>query len=124
MEQVQHPGLAAGWVFPSRKGGLYRCYPMNKVLAQSIRAAGIKKHLSQHGLRRTFNDLLTRVVSGRVARGILGHSTVQMTDHYSFVDRSEKRAAQAAVLQLVHAESKAGKQGEECGEALPQGQAA
>jgi integrase len=101
MEMQGHRGLETGWVFCTRKGTLYRSYPINTVLERHLKSAGITKRLTQHGLRRTFNDLLTRVVSGRVARGIMGHASVKMTDHYSFVDRQEKRTAQAAVLGLL-----------------------
>jgi integrase len=101
LEAQGHPSLETGWVFCTRKGALYRSSPINTVLQRHLASVGIAKRLTQHGLRRTFNDLLTRVASGRVARGIIGHTSVQMTDHYSFVDRHEKRAAQAAVLGLL-----------------------
>lgn len=128
MEEQGHPGLETGWVFCTRKGALYRSYPINTVLKRHLKSAGITKRLTQHGLRRTFNDLLTRVASGRVARGIIGHASVQMTDHYSFVDRQEKRAAQAAVLGLLGAavtrpaqlrEGNGAQSGEVSGEATP-----
>ncbi len=128
MEGQGHPGLETGWVFCTRKGTLYRSYPINTVLKRHLKSAGITKRLTQHGLRRTFNDLLTRVASGRVARGIIGHASEQMTDHYSFVDRQEKRAAQAAVLGLLGAtvvrpaqlrEGDGAQSGEVSGEATP-----
>jgi integrase len=129
MEMQGHLGLETGWVFCTRKGTLYRSYPINTVLERHLKSAGITKRLTQHGLRRTFNDLLTRVVSGRVARGIMGHASVQMTDHYSFVDRQEKRTAQAAVLGLLGvalrtpaqlAKGDGAQTGEGSGEVVPQ----
>ena len=49
----------------------------------------------------TANDLLRRVADGEVVRAIIGHTTTEMTHHYSHVDEKEKRAAVAAALALV-----------------------
>ena len=106
MVASQHPGLPSGLVFPTAKGTLHKGTPLNKVIKQSLVKAGIAVKLSQHGLRRTFNDLLRRVAAGMVVRSIVGHASEAMTDHYSRVDLAEKRRAQAEVLQLVRGVAK------------------
>lgn len=99
--EAQHPGLAAGWIFPTRAGGIHKGSILVPILARTVPKAGIAKRLTPHGLRRTFNDLCRRVASGVVVRGIMGHATEAMTEHYSFVSASEKLAASTNVLRLV-----------------------
>jgi integrase len=107
MIAAQHPGLEAGWIFPTRRGTLYKGAPLRKVLGEALAAAGVKRKVTPHGLRHTANDLLRRVASGEVVRSILGHSTPQMTVHYSHVDEGEKRAAVESVYLQVIAGGKA-----------------
>lgn len=94
----QHPGLAAGWIFSTPQGELYKGWPLVRVLRRAMEAAGIKRRLTPHGLRRTWNDLVDRAASRRVTRALIGHATEAMTDHYGSVDHDEKR--EAAVLAL------------------------
>ena len=54
---AQAPGLADGWVFPSKKGTLRAHSALNKPLAAALAAAGIEQRFSVHGFRRTFNNL-------------------------------------------------------------------
>ena len=57
--------------------------------------------VTSHGLRRTANDLLRRIATGEVTRAIVAHATTAMTEHYSHVDRNEKKRAMEGVLRLV-----------------------
>jgi integrase len=98
---AQHPGLAAGWVFPAAGGGLHRGSPIGRVLAEACAAVELGRRVTTHGLRHTANDLLRRVAPSEVTRAIVGHATAQMTHHYSHVDEGEKRAAATRVLEIV-----------------------
>ena len=93
MVAAQHPGLVDGWIFPTLKGTLHKGTPLRDVLDAACAACGTKRRITTHGLRHTANDLLRRVADGDVVRAIIGHSTEQMTHHYSHVDETEKRAA-------------------------------
>jgi len=57
-------------------------------------AAKIEKHLSAHGMRRTFNNLMRQARVDRVVlHATIGHSSDSMTEHYSNVRPEEKLAA-------------------------------
>lgn len=90
---TQHPGLASGLVFPSMTGGLRWTRTIHKPFEAALRAAGIHRRQTIHGLRRTFNNLVRQVASGEVVRSMTGHVTEKMTEHYSHVDHSEKSRA-------------------------------
>jgi integrase len=96
--ETQHPGLAAGLVFPSITGGLRRPKSITKPFAAAIAKAKIGRRQTIHGLRRTFNDLLRQVASGEVVRSMTGHSTVEMTEHYSHIANAEKSSAVVRAL--------------------------
>lgn len=107
----QSKGLAAGWVFPARSGTPYRSYPLGDVLRAALRRAGVEVPIrGSHALRRTCNDLTEQHASGRAARGLLGHSTVEMTARYSVVRLDERRRGAQAVADLLH-------KAEDCAEA-------
>lgn len=100
--------LASGLVFPSKKGTLLKngggvSRPWNEVL----KAAGIKRRVTLNGLRRTFNNLSRQVASAVVTRAMMGHVTDEMTEHYSFVENKEKRAAVAGIVELISPVTKA-----------------
>jgi integrase len=101
MLATQHPGLKAGWVFPTENGTLHKGSPLRRVLDAACKACETKHRVTCHGLRHTANDLLRRVADGEVVRAIIGHSTVAMTHHYSHVDEGEKRVAANRVLEVV-----------------------
>lgn len=114
MVKARHPGLTAGWVFPKDDGGLHRGYPLAKPLQRACKAAGIGIRFTQHGLRRTWNDLTRRHVDGAVVRAIMGHSEKGgevMTDHYSSVRLADKRAGLETVIQVVQAAREEAQQG-------------
>lgn len=97
----QHPGLAEGWIFPTAKGTLHKGSPLRDVLDAACADCKTKRRITTHGLRHTANDLLRRVADGEVVRAIIGHSTVQMTHHYSHVDEIEKRTAATRAFAVV-----------------------
>ena len=98
---TQHPGLAAGWVFPNRNGELHKGSPLVKVLRRACAAIKTGRTVTPHGFRHTLNDLLRRDARAEVTRAIIGHSTERMTHHYSHVDEEEKREAVARVFEVV-----------------------
>jgi integrase len=72
----QNPGLAAGWVFPSAAATPLSGGALSKLLERGLKAAGIEKRLTPHGLRRTLNSIALQVAPGEVVRKITGHTTV------------------------------------------------
>ncbi len=98
MLSAQAPGLAAGWVFPSKVGGLMSQATPQKPLAAALAAAGIDQRFTLHGFRRTFNNLLRQATTGEVVRSMTGHVTERMTEHYSHVHTDEKRTAVVRAL--------------------------
>lgn len=101
MIRGQHPGLAAGWIFPTHKGTLHKGSPLRDVLDAACAACETKRRVTAHGLRHTANDVLRRVTDPEVVRAIIGHSTPQMTHHYSHVDEHEKQTATTRALDVV-----------------------
>jgi integrase len=99
--EKQAPGLAAGWVFPSAAGTARYPESLHKPLRRVLKAAKVERHVTVHGLRRTFNNLVRQVTTGEVVRSMTGHVTERMTEHYSHVGNEEKQAAVAKVLVLV-----------------------
>jgi integrase len=64
--------------------------------------AGIKKHLTPHGLRGTFVDLNRLAgVAGLVTKSLTGHTTDRMLEHYSTPALAEQRQAVGNVVNLL-----------------------
>lgn len=103
MIEDEHPGLAEGWLFPSKVGKLILGTDnLSKAWKGSLKAAGIGERFTVHGLRRTFNDITRRAkVDPLVIKSITGHVTEDMREHYSTVDLEEKRMALASVVKRV-----------------------
>ena len=101
MVAAQHPGLVEGWVFPTEKGTLYKGHPLRSALEDALAACAIDRRVTPHGLRHTANNELRRVANGEVVRAIIGHSTPQMTHHYSHVDEREKHVAARRAFDVV-----------------------
>ncbi len=111
MQEQNHPGLAAGWIFPNARGTLHKGTPMGAILRKAVKRAGLDLRLTPHGLRRTFNDLARRIASGMVVKAITGHITDNMLEHYSMVDAGEKLAVQSAVIRMVEGDLEEGSEG-------------
>ena len=102
---AQAPGLAAGWVFPSKVGTLMSHVTLQKPLKAALTAAGIEERFTLHGFRRTFNNLLRQATTGEVVRSLTGHVTERMTEHYSHVETAEKHRAVLRALPAFEAHS-------------------
>ncbi|MGE0792002.1 MAG: tyrosine-type recombinase/integrase [Sandaracinaceae bacterium] len=101
MLSAQHPGLSSGLVFPSRAGTPQFASAPREVLQRAVRAVGIDRRITLHGLRRSLNNLARQVAAAEVVRSITGHVTEQMTEHYSWIERDEKRRAVDGVLAML-----------------------
>jgi len=98
--RTQAPGARGEWVFPSETGRPRFSSTLRKPLAKAVAAAKLSDRLTPHGFRRSFNDALRRHTTSTVQRALTGHSTVQMSEHYSHVGIGEKRTAVASVFAL------------------------
>jgi integrase len=94
------------WVFPSATDAPRYGSTLAKPLRAAMRAAGLERRLTPHGLRRTLNDVLRLVASADVQRAIVGHSSEKMSEHYSWVTPSERAGAIARVADVVKLEAK------------------
>jgi len=89
------------WVFPWRNGGLLPQSHLRAPLRFVLAKLGIKKRVTTHGLRRSFNNLIRQVAGGIIVRSIVGHSDEGMTEHYSRVGGAEKLAAVGGIVKLI-----------------------
>jgi integrase len=78
---------------PPNRSGHHVSSCLTKVFKDCLKAIGVERRFSSHGLRRTANNILRKLYGGETARAITGHVTVKMTEHYSHVNVEEKRAA-------------------------------
>jgi integrase len=106
--RAQNPGLAKGYMFPSKTGTLRTPNSVDAAWSKCLAKVGITKRFTLHGLRYTFTDLVRLAnVDAVVRRALTGHVTEEMQRHYSHVGLDEKRAAIAGVLRLVPTSSAA-----------------
>ena len=113
---TQHPGFSSGLIFPAnlrqakagarRRGSdklsWYRSTSIfHKPLAKVVAEAGITE-ISQHSLRRTWENLLREAnVDVLVRRALAGWRTEKAQAIYATVDKKEREAAGEAVVRLV-----------------------
>jgi integrase len=82
------------YLFLSNQGTFRQPSCLSNAFKAALKAAGVQKHITPHGLRYAFNDMLRRSgVDAISARALTGHVTEQMQEHYSSVQLDEKRAA-------------------------------
>ncbi|MCA9537001.1 MAG: site-specific integrase [Myxococcales bacterium] len=93
----QAPGLDEGRVFPSAVGTYLRTPGVRKAFIKALAAAGVRRRVTLHGMRRTLNNELRKSADGMVVRAITGHVTEAMTEHYSHVAFEERLAAVASL---------------------------
>ena len=99
MIRDQHPGLAAGIVFPSDKGGYRYRSSIRKPLKLIGEVLGLEVSLSPQVFRRTFNTLLLQAQVDRITiRSMIGHSSEQMTEHYAGIPTQMKKEALGTLL--------------------------
>jgi integrase len=110
LKRQRVPDLASAnpgdWIFPSRQPGkLLHSTAPRKPLALATSKAGVEPGFTIHGFRHTFNNLVRQVaeLNGQtiVLQAMTGHSSDQMTEHYSQVGIEEKRRAVGGLLRLV-----------------------
>lgn len=90
----QHPGVDTNLVFPSNKGTMRFASGIYKAYGLAREAAKIDQKVNNQVLRRTMNTMLRRSGVDRIVlRNVMGHSSEEMTERYSWVDGSEKRQA-------------------------------
>ena len=100
-EQRSVRGLDRGIVFLSAAGGHRFSSVLTKPLLRCAERGDVKKHVTAHTMRRTFNNLARQAAGEIVARAMTGHTTTEMTEHYSFVSLDEKAKAVSAALGSV-----------------------
>ncbi len=85
------PGEADAWVFPSAEGTPLSTGILNKPISRALGRISIKRRLTTHGLRRTFNSLALQVAPAETVRKVIGHADAAMTLHYLHVDTEQRR---------------------------------
>ena len=88
----EHPGLEAGIVFPSVKGGYRTNAALRKTLRLCTGVAGIPIKVGPKTLRKTWITLAALAGHDRLAiRSNVGHSSEELTERYAWVSIDEKR---------------------------------
>jgi integrase len=113
--RVNHPGFATGLVFPGygtwrashkdRPLKIERAFLSKGALDEPLRElcakAGIKKYVTSHVMRRSFNTLCDSLkVEASVIRSFTGHKTEEMRMLYTDVSDPRRREALAKVTNL------------------------
>ena len=81
-----------GALFLNRRGGRLTRQSVNRLLAASVRAAGIERRVSPHSLRHSFaTHLLEGGADVRVVQELLGHASVATTQIYTLVTQEHLR---------------------------------
>jgi integrase len=95
--------LPTGLVFPPMKTGKSRSGSfLTPHLRRICQRAGIEIRFTQHGLRRTANNLRRILgIDGTVIRSEMGHCSEKMTEHYSSVAASERKASMDRVIKAI-----------------------
>jgi integrase len=89
-------------LFPGRNGGYRLPGSCSKAWTKVCAAMGLGWTVTAHDLRRTFQNMLRQAGVGlTVQQALMGHSSIQMTEHYSSVNGDEKREAVAKVVSLM-----------------------
>jgi integrase len=83
-------------VFATRRGAMHKGSPLRYQLTRACKLAGVDR-VTQHGLRRTFNNQGRQLGDREVLKATTGHSTDEMVSHYSHVDAGEKAKLARAV---------------------------
>ena len=116
MIREQPPGLASGLIFPSASGGYHYSSWTDKILKWAVAECEIGHRLTMQGLRRTYTDLMRRAgVKDIVAQATTGHSSNEMTEHYSTVGMDERQEAAKRLMTLVKTPDKGPSKGPDKG---------
>lgn len=96
------PAIRSSLVFPSAVEGHHVPSYLSKPFKKILKAAKIEKHLSPHGMRWTFSNLMRQAqVDTVVLHATIGHNSDRMTEHYSHVTKAEKMAAVDRLVEVV-----------------------
>ena len=103
LEAKENPGyLEQGMLFPSRLGGYRFTTSVHKAYDKVSGKLGLGWNVRAHDLRRTAVNLLRQAnVGDIIQRSLVGHSSSEMTEHYSSVSIGEKREAHSKVLSML-----------------------
>ena len=90
------PGLLHGtespWVFVSRAGKKLSREMLWVIVKKYVKRAGLHQKVSPHTLRHSFaTHLLSGGADLRTVQELLGHASIQTTQHYTHVDRDRLR---------------------------------
>lgn len=97
------------WMFPAPRahGKFLHSSSPRKPLHAAMASVGIED-FTVHGFRHTFNNLVRQAAGMQgqnlVLQAMTGHSSDEMTEHYSQVSIEEKRKAVGGLLRLVRVE--------------------
>ncbi len=81
-----------GALFLNQRGGRLTRQSCTRLLAASVRASGIERHVTLHTLRHSFaTHLLEGGADVRVVQELLGHASVATTQIYTLVTRDHLR---------------------------------
>jgi site-specific recombinase XerD len=99
------------FLFPGRKGGEpMSTRQLNRLFHKAVEAAGIKKHVTLHGLRHSFaTHLLERGTHIRTLQALLGHSKLETTARYAHVATGMIAAVESPLDLLSQPDKKAKK---------------
>lgn len=71
-------------LFPSQLGGVWTTRTVQRVVEQAAAKAGLRKHVTPHGLRHAFaTHLLESGTDLRFIQGLLGHARIETTTRYT-----------------------------------------
>lgn len=94
--KVKDRPSAAGHVFLSRSGKPLTRIILWRLVKKYCRRIGLADGISPHTLRHSFaTHLLSGGADLRTVQELLGHASIQTTQHYTHVDRSRLRALHA-----------------------------
>src|SRR5262249_35865616 len=83
----------ATWVFVSRGGRALSRIILWSLVKKYVRRAGLPSKVSPHPLRHSFaTHLLAGGADLRTVQELLGHASIQTTQHYTHVDRDRLKA--------------------------------
>ena len=84
--------LSRGALLLNQRGGRLTRQSVNRILAEHVRRAGIRRRVTPHSLRHSFaTHLLEGGADVRVVQEMLGHASVATTQIYTLVTREHLR---------------------------------
>ncbi len=91
--RLVRPHADAPWVFVSRGGRALTREMLWVLVKKYVRRAGLPGKVSPHTLRHSFaTHLLAGGADLRTVQELLGHASIQTTQHYTHVDRDRLKA--------------------------------